>query len=320
MRTPKSPLFLLPVLLAACATDGPTAPAAAGRGDLTSAAVLPSVLALPNGFAADGITFGPGSTFYVGSLTTGAVWRGDAVSGAGGLLVQPQAGRSVCGITYDPGTNRLYVAGAATGQAYVYDATTGATLAVYQLADPAAGTDLLDVKVLGNAVYFTDMFQPVLYRIPLGPNGALPPQSAVQVLPFSGDLQGVVGTTGMVATADQHWLLVTNVNTGMLSRVDPATGQARTIDLGGGSVPVSDGLALIGQKLYVSLVANSQIAVVDLSSDFTSGVIEAQPLQSPALDFQSKIATFGSAVYAVNAHFELNPDPTVAYQVVRVSR
>ncbi len=320
MRTPKAPLFLLPVVLAACAADGPTAPPA-GRVDLTSAAVFPGVLALPNGFAADGITFGPGTTFYVGSLTTGAVWRGDALSGAGAVLVQPQDGRSVCGITYDPGTNRLFVAGSATGQVYVYDAATGATLAVYQVADPAAGaTNLLDIVVLHDGVYVTDNERPVLYRIPLGTNGALPPASAVQVLPYSGDLQGVVGSTGMVATADQRWLLITNMNTGMLSRVDPATGQAMTINLGGGSLPLSDGLALIGQKLYVSLVANSQVGVVDLSSDFSSGVIEAQPLTNPALDFQSKIATFGNAVYAVNAHFELDPAPDVAYQVVRVSR
>jgi streptogramin lyase len=97
------------------------------------------VIALPNGFWPEGITFGRGTTFYVGSLSTGAIFRGDARTGAGDLLVPPQPGREQVGLKYDQRCDRLVVAGGMTGQAYVYDASTGATLAVYQLADPAAG-------------------------------------------------------------------------------------------------------------------------------------------------------------------------------------
>ncbi len=321
MPTLRTPIFLLALVLGGCAADAPTAPV---KPALDDAIVFPSLIAVPNGFGADGIAFGPGTTFYVGSLANGAIWRGDAVSGTGGLLVNPPAGRSACGVAYDPRTNRLYVAGAGTGQAYVYDATTGATLAVYQLSDPSSGdTDIQSVTVMGNAVYFTDVLQPVLYRMPLGTNGALPPQSAVQTLPYSGDFQFVPGqlnTSGIVGTPDGQWLLVVNVTTGALYRVNPTTAQTTAINLGSGSLPFGDGIALVGQKLYVVEVVQSQVAVVDLSADFASGTIETQPLTSTSLDFPGHIAVFGSSLYVVNAHLELDIAPDVAYQVVQVGR
>ncbi len=70
---------------------------------------------------------------------------------------------------------------------------TGATLAAYQLADPGKPTFVNDVVVTRDAAYFTDSFQPVLYRLPLGPQGALPDQSAVQRILLSGDFVQVAG-------------------------------------------------------------------------------------------------------------------------------
>jgi hypothetical protein len=55
------------------------------------------------------------------------------------VLVAGQAGRSAIGIKVDR-RNRLFVAGGATGQAFVYDARTGADLASYQLAPAGSPT------------------------------------------------------------------------------------------------------------------------------------------------------------------------------------
>lgn len=323
MRTLTTPVFLLAFVLGGCAADAATDPGMATRPSL-DAATFPASIALPNGFAADGIAFGRGSTFYVGSLATGAIWQANAATGAGRQLVNPPDGRSACGVAYDARTNRLFVAGAGTGQAYVYDATSGATLAVYRLSDPnALLTDIQSVTVSGNAVYFTDLFQPVLYRIPLGPNGQLPSQSAVQVLPYSGDFQFVpdnLNTSGIVGTPNARWLLTVNVTTGLLYRVDPTSAQTRAVNLGGGSLANGDGLALVGHTLYVVEVFPGQVAAVTLNDDFTSGVIAPQALTNPALDFPGHLAAFGSSLYVVNAHLELNPDPSVPYQVIRMSR
>ena len=69
---------------------------------LTSSAALakasfPEVIALPNGWQPEGIAIGKGTTFYVGSIPTGAVYRGDLRTGKGSTLVAGAAGRSAIG-------------------------------------------------------------------------------------------------------------------------------------------------------------------------------------------------------------------------------
>ena len=59
----------------------------------------------------------------------------------------------------------LFVAGGPTGQVYVYDATTGAAVASYQLA--AAGSFINDVTLTRDAAWFTDWFNAMLDGIPL---------------------------------------------------------------------------------------------------------------------------------------------------------
>ena len=51
------------------------------------------VIALPNGFQPEGIAAGTGTTFYVGSIPTGAIYRGDVLTGTGEILVPAQEGR-----------------------------------------------------------------------------------------------------------------------------------------------------------------------------------------------------------------------------------
>ncbi len=87
-------------------------------------ATFPETIPLPNGFQPEGISIGKGTTFYVGSIPTGAVYRGNLRTGAGRVLVPGAAGRAAIGIEFDRG--RLFVAGGQTGKAFVYDATTGA--------------------------------------------------------------------------------------------------------------------------------------------------------------------------------------------------
>src|SRR5512143_1233163 len=98
-----------------------------------SADSFPQVISLPNGFQPEGIASGNGTTFYVGSIPTGQVYRGDLRTGQGSVLVPPQPGRSTIGLKYDAGTRLLFVAGGATGNAYVYDGQTGANVATVQL-------------------------------------------------------------------------------------------------------------------------------------------------------------------------------------------
>jgi sugar lactone lactonase YvrE len=321
MRTFIAPTVLAALSLIGCSAENQLAPESADLG-AGSAAAFPEVIALPDGFWPEGIAFGRGPTFYVTSLATGAIFRGDARTGAGGLLVPAQPGREVVGLEYDTRNERLVVAGGFTGQAYIHDAATGATLAVYQLADPTEGLTLVnDVVLTSGAAYLTDSYRPVLYRIPLPPSGAIPAATDIQVLPISGDFEfdpatPIGNANGIAASPDERHLVVMNTANGKLYRVDARTGHATEVDLSGASL-AGDGLLLVGQTLYVVEGPFNQITVIRLDPELAAGVVE-RILSDADLQFPSTIARFGNALYAVNARFDVTPGPDVQYQVVRL--
>lgn len=281
-------------------------------------AVFPALVQLPVGFQPEGIAIGRGSTFFTGSLVNGEVLRGDLRTGESSVLVAGQAGMLSVGMKYDGRSNALFVAGGSTGLARVFDADSGALLASYQLAAP--GNFINDVIVTRDAAYFTSSFEAVLYRLPLGPGGALPDPSAVQALPLSGDWSQVSGfnANGIEASPDGKWLVIVNSTVGNLYRVDPNTGAAVTIDLGGQSVSAGDGLLFRGSLLYVVRNQLGQIVVANLSADLTSGTV-VDILTNPNLNVPTTLASFGSDLYVVNAKFG-NPSPdTIPYEIVQVS-
>ena len=150
-------LICLGLLLAGCGSLAPTeTPAPIG-------ADAPAVIPLPDGFQPEGIAVGKGMTFYAGSLATGAIYRGDLQTGAGDILVQPQAGRQALGLKYDSRTGLLFVAGGGTGYAYVYNGETGENVAEIQLTISIPFIN--DVIITKDAAYFTNSTRPALYRV-----------------------------------------------------------------------------------------------------------------------------------------------------------
>ena len=281
---------------------------------------FPSPVPLPNGFQPEGIAIGRGTEFFVGSIPTGAIYRGDLQTGQGAILVPGQTGRAAIGIKVDERTNYLWVSGGPTGMAFVYDAGTGAALTSYQLTTQA--TFINDVVVTRNAVFFTDSFRPVLYRVQLDQGGRLLGQEAVSELALSGEFDfepGSFNTNGIAASPNDKWLIIVNSTLGTLYRVDPATGEAKRIDLGGATVPNGDGILLHGKTLYVVQNRLNQIAVINLDPGLASGVLE-RTITDPAFRVPTTIARFGNALYAVNARFGTPPTPDTDYDVVRVNR
>src|SRR5918995_2706284 len=193
---------------------------------------FPEVIPLPKGWQPEGIEAGKQHTLYVGSIPTGAVRQIDARTGDSFTLVQPTPGRSATGLEYDRRGDRLFVAGGGTGAAYVYDAATGAPVANYLLT-PAAPRFINDAVLTKHAVYFTDSQRPWLYRLPLGPGGALPAASEVQTIPLSGDYvhQPGFNLNGIEATTNGKTLIVVQSSTASLFKVDADTGVADRIEL-----------------------------------------------------------------------------------------
>ena len=282
------------------------------------AKAFPDVIPLPDGFQPEGIAVGQGSTFYVGSIPTGAIYRGDLRTGEGEILVPAQAGRAAIGLKYDERTGLLFVAGGPTGFAYIYDGETGANVAEIQLT--TADSFINDVVITRDAAYFTNSRQPILYRVPLEENGELPASPTVEEIPLSGDyvfVPNAFNANGIAATPNGKTLIIVNSADGALYNVDPTTGVATRIDLGGASVPNGDGILLQGKTLYVVQNRLNQIAVVELNSDLTAGTI-TETLTDPDFRVPTTIARFGNALYAVNARFGTPPTPDTEYEVVRV--
>ena len=282
------------------------------------AAAFPDTIPLPAGWQPEGIASGRGGSLYVGSIPTGAVWKGDARTGRGDVLVPGQAGRSAIGLKVDR-RDRLFVAGGATGRAFVYDARSGADLAAYQLAAPGAATFVNDVAVTSHAAWFTDSAAPQLYALPLGRHGRLPGQGRVRTLPLTGDfrLQPGNNLNGIVAADGGRALVSVQTNTGRLFRIDPRTGVTRAIDLGEDRLVNGDGLLLAGRVLFVVQNRDNKIAVVVLSRSLDRGRVVAT-LTDPDFDVPTTIAFQAGHLYAVNARFGTTDPQPAHYEIVKV--
>ena len=289
----------------------------AGLAPAASGSSFPEIIDLPNGFRPEGIAVGKGTTFYVGSIPTGAVYRGDLRTGEGGILVPP-GDRAAIGLEADE-RGRLFVSGGPTGDAYVYDARTGDTIATYGLAQ--GNTFINDVVVTKDAAWFTDSFNAMLYSMPLGPGGALPAPAEIEAVPVVGDYAhqpDAFNLNGIDATPDGGTLVVVQSSTGSLFTVEPDSGVAARIDLGGASVTAGDGILLDGKTLFVVRNAQNRIAVVELAPDLSGGEL-ARHITHPAFRVPTTIAEHGSALYAVNARFGVT-DPDAEYEAVRVAK
>jgi len=305
-------LFFLGVLLTSCGNlAGTETPPPIGND-------TPTTISLPNGFQPEGITIGEGTTFYVGAFATGAIYRGDVLTGEGDVLVQPQEGRQAIGLKYDNRTGLLFVAGGGTGYAYVYDGETGENVAEIPLS--VSIRFINDVIITKDAAYFTNSLRPTLYRVPLARNGKLPDEPTIEQISLGGDYQftpGQLNANGIAATPNGKILILVNSVDGMLYNVDPTAGIATQIDLGAGTVPNGDGILLVGKTLYVVQNSLNEIAVIELDPDFVSGSI-IDTISSPLFRTPTTIANVGDTLYVVNARFGITPTSDTEYEVIRV--
>lgn len=279
------------------------------------AKAFPTSIALPAGWRPEGIASGPRHQLYVGSIPTGAIYRADARTGEGAVLVPPREGRAAIGIEISRGV--IWVAGGPTGKAFLYDAKTGADVATAELT--TGDSFINDVAVVGRSAWFTDSRQPELRRVTLGTGGA----TTVTRLPITGAFQydadpSTNEANGIVAIDRGRALLVVQSRTGKLFRVDAATGVSTEVVLAGGDLANGDGLLLAGpRELLVVRNRDNLIAQVRLDRRATSGTI-VRTIADPDFRVPTTIAFQLGGLYAVNARFGTTPTPTTDYDIVRV--
>jgi hypothetical protein len=280
---------------------------------VATGAKRPDHINLPNGWQPEGIAIGKGNTFYVGSIPTGRVWRGNLRNGQGSELV-PNRGRQAIGVAVDQ-RNRLFVAGGPTGDGYVYDARTGADIAQYDFT--SASSFVNDVVVTKRAAWFTDSVRQFLYKVPIGRNGQL---GGAQSVPLTGDIvyQAGFNVNGIDATPNGRTLIIVQTNTGKLFKAN-RQGVTHEIALGGASVP-GDGILLHGKKLYAVVRSpDDGVVVIKLGHNLASGSV-LRTITNPDLDDPTTIDEHGSRLYAVNARFSTPPGPDVPYWVTKLRR
>lgn len=274
----------------------------------------PSEIALPNGHMPEGIEVA-GSTFYAGSRRDGSVYAGDVRTGDGAILVPGVTGRVATGLKVDRG--RLWVSGANTGNAYVYDASTGSELAAYAFA--TAPTFVNDVVVTKNAAWFTDSQKPVLYRVPLGPKGQ--PGASFTTVPLTGDYvhQAGFNVNGIDARPDGKTLVIVQSATGKLFTVttDGVTDEIELAD--GATATAGDGILLDGRILWVVQNQLNRVATFKLSADFEAGRL-LKLTTDPRFDIPTTVAERGNQLYVVNARFSTPPTPDTPYWITRVPK
>ena len=284
-----------------------------------SPANFPARIDLPDGFFPEGIEGGPGTSFFVGSMIDGAIWRGDLRTGSAAVLAPGAPGLASAGIAYEARRDRIWVAGVGpplngSSDVRVYDASSGALLAAYQ--PPGVGL-LNDVAVTREAVYVTDSSFPQLVVIPLPHDGSLPPSGAATILPVGGDFVQMEGFNLNGIVAENGVLLVAQSAAGKLFRVDRDTGDADEIDLGGATLTYPDGLELLGHTLYVVRPFDNRVTVISLGVGLASGVVLGD-LMAPSLDIPSTATVAAGRLWAVNLRFTTPPEPTTPYWITRL--
>jgi sugar lactone lactonase YvrE len=279
-----------------------------------ASAASPSVIVLTGASSAEGIAAGRGATFFAGDLFRGDIFRGNFKRGTARLFIDAPDGRMAVGMELDPTGRLLFVAGGFTGQAYVYDTRTRATVASYQFAEPQVSV-INDVAVTKRGAWFTDSKQAKLYFVPMSRARKL---GAFRTLSLSGpaaDTSGEFNLNGIRSTSGGRTLIIAHSANGRLHTVDSRTGDSATV--AGISVPSVDGLVLQGRRLWAVQNSN-RVTRIRLGGRLRAGVAE-RVITSTRFQTPATAVRYGRRLAVVNAKFDTGIPPTAdKYEVVLV--
>lgn len=284
---------------------------------------------LPAGLQPEGITSGPGTRYYVGSLADGRIVTGDLRRGGPSTVLLPGAtGRQIRGLFWDRRSGLLWAVGnegparqpGTASKVWALDSRSGAVLRDWTVP---GGVFLNDLVVTRTAVWVTDSGVDRLTRIPVDRRGR-PTSGDPSFLPLTGEWPatpaGRNGANGIRTLPDGD-LLLDNSTAGGLWAADRRTGEVTRIPVRGTQLTGGDGVLRDGRTVYV--VRGSGQAVVDVlvlkrsrhhgwTAEYRRG------LTDPTLDVPSTATLAGGSLWAVNARFG-NPAPATAdYFITRL--
>jgi hypothetical protein len=283
------------------------------------AADRPDTISLVTGSSPEGISAGPGTTFFAGARADGAVYVGDVREGTVRQLVAGRQGEVAVGLLYDAATKRIWVAGGATGDITAYDSRTGAQLFT---VNAGTGRFLNDVAITRDAVYVTDSRTNQILVVDLGRGARLPATgTAARVLTVTGDYvqPAGFGLNGIRVLPGGDLLTVSG---GRLYVVDPATGVADEVEVSGlpdglSRLTGGDGLELRGNTLYVVRGLDTSVVVLRLGQGGRTATF-VREITDPDFNVPTTAALVAGDLLVVNGQF--NDPPTAPTEVVRIDR
>jgi len=259
-----------------------------GNGDIPKTFVLPGDALFP-----EGMGFDPDKgDYFVGAIGGGAVLRGD-VNEPNATVFSPAGadGRTVA-LGARPDHRRVFVGSFGSGKVWIYQEKNAKLIAVLDTGMPSSV--LNDFSFLRDGTAFvTDSINPFLWRITFS-HGT---PTLEKFIDFTGTpfVYGPgINADGIVTSPDGRFLIINQLSTGDLFRVDVEAKTVTQIDVGGFDLTNADGMAIDGSSLYVVRNADAQIVKIEMSSDFASGTVDTVTT-SPAF-------LFPTAAVVVNSH------------------
>jgi Cu-Zn family superoxide dismutase len=321
------PLALLTLTLtasaAALATTGAGRQHAAkgqGHGHSPRPAVytIPGATVFPEGIALER----GGHDFFVSSTTDGTIFKGNVRQAALAPFAPGGAdGRTTAiGLKSDD-HGRLFVAGGATGKAWVLSTSDGSTIKALDSGAGSNPTFVNDVALTRGYAYFTDSLRPVILRVARSGAtiGELEPWLDLTGTPFA--YEDGFNANGIVSFANGRLLVVVQSNTGKLFRIDARRRTVREIAVRGATLTNGDGLVADGNRLFVLRNALNAIVELRLLRDRRSARF-VRTISSDRFMFPTTAARDGRRLLVVNAQFdkrEAGQPPVLPFTVSAVT-
>lgn len=318
MQARRTAATLAATIGVACAGCGGDEPRPQATGGFPASYALPGARAFPEGIAVQKST----GDYFVGSTTDGTIYRGNVRKPEAEVFLSGGGdGRtSVTGMKVD-GRGRLWVAGRFTEQLFVYDIASRRL--VKRLRARAGGPSfsprrerslINDITLTRDAVYVTDSFRPVVYRVANGPDGPRELEPWLDLTGTPAAYRRGFNLNGISASDDGRYLLSAKTDSGELFRIDTQTKGVREVDLGGEVVKTADGLLLDGRVLLIVREEPGEVVRVDLTENFTRGRL-GRSFGRGTLRFPTTLAERDGRLLVVNSQFDRERDPQLPFTV-----
>ena len=240
--------------------------------------VLPGDTIFPEGMGYDRSN----GAYFVGAIGGGAVLRGNVNNPNAKIFSAAGADGRTAALGARPDHKRVYVGSFGSGKVWIYNESNGKLIAT--LDTGATSSVMNDFSFLPNGTAFvTDSINPFLWRITWAKNKP----TLEKWLDFTGTpfvYAAGINADGIVTSGNGRWLVINQLSTGKLFRVDVASKAVTQIDVGGFDLTNADGMDIQSRSLYVVRNSNAQIVKVDLSADFSTGAVDTVTT-SPAFLF-----------------------------------